>query len=142
MLQTARLGHEHGGCSSPGRLADDFGLLRRERVDCRALEEQVASGACGLKLHEDGTTRRVDACLAVADRFDVQVAITPTPSTTSGSSVKTIAAIAGERSTVSHRGAGAAHARTSSASLRSRTCCLSTNPTPPDRNTIAEHLRC
>src|SRR5579872_1620039 len=41
------------------------------------LEEQVRAGACGLKLHEDwGTTpAAIDACLAVADRLDVQVAI-------------------------------------------------------------------
>src|SRR5271154_6213516 len=40
------------------------------------LEDQVRAGACGLKLHEDwGTTpAAIDACLAVADRFDVQAA--------------------------------------------------------------------
>src|SRR6186713_1050142 len=40
-----------------------------------ALEEQILAGACGLKLHEDwGTTpATIDCCLAVADRFDVQV---------------------------------------------------------------------
>ena len=42
-----------------------------------ALEEQVAAGAMGLKLHEDwGTTpAAIDTCLKVADDFDVQVAI-------------------------------------------------------------------
>src|ERR1700760_2593597 len=42
-----------------------------------ALVEQVLSGACGLKLHEDwGTTpAAIDCCLAVADQFDVQVMI-------------------------------------------------------------------
>ena len=42
-----------------------------------ALEEQVAAGAMGLKLHEDwGTTpSAIDHCLAVADAMDVQVAI-------------------------------------------------------------------
>src|SRR5215831_12253738 len=42
-----------------------------------ALEEQALAGAMGFKLHEDwGTTpAAIDACLAVAERFDVQVAI-------------------------------------------------------------------
>ena len=42
-----------------------------------ALEEQLLAGACGLKLHEDwGTTpASIDNCLAVAESFDVQVAI-------------------------------------------------------------------
>ena len=42
-----------------------------------ALEEQLLAGACGLKLHEDwGTTpASIDSCLAVAESFDVQVAI-------------------------------------------------------------------
>jgi urease subunit alpha len=42
-----------------------------------ALEEQLRAGALGLKLHEDwGTTpAAIDNCLAVAERFDVQVAI-------------------------------------------------------------------
>ena len=41
------------------------------------LREQVAAGACGLKLHEDwGTTpAAIDCCLGVADEIDVQVAI-------------------------------------------------------------------
>src|SRR5471030_977793 len=41
------------------------------------LEEQIAAGACGLKLHEDwGTTpAAIDHCLSVADRMDVGVAI-------------------------------------------------------------------
>src|SRR6516164_8857349 len=43
----------------------------------RALAEQIEAGACGVKLHEDwGTTpAAIDNCLAVADQYDVQVAI-------------------------------------------------------------------
>ena len=39
------------------------------------LEDQVRSGACGLKLHEDwGTTpAAIDNCLSVCDKYDVQV---------------------------------------------------------------------
>jgi len=45
--------------------------------DPRALWEQIEAGACGLKLHEDwgSTPAAIDACLRVADAFDVQVAI-------------------------------------------------------------------
>ncbi|MEO1802132.1 MAG: urease subunit alpha, partial [Cyanobacteria bacterium J06629_2] len=43
----------------------------------QGLNEQVEAGAMGLKLHEDwGTTpKAIDTCLAVADQYDVQVAI-------------------------------------------------------------------
>ena len=39
--------------------------------------EQVAAGACGLKLHEDwgSTPATIDAPLSVADKTDTQVAI-------------------------------------------------------------------
>lgn len=39
------------------------------------LTDIVKAGACGLKLHEDwGTTPvNIDACLSVADEYDVQV---------------------------------------------------------------------
>src|SRR6201987_5884223 len=43
----------------------------------QGLIEQIEAGACGMKLHEDwGTTpAAIDNCLAVADHYDVQVAI-------------------------------------------------------------------
>lgn len=46
------------------------------------LEEVIAAGAAGLKLHEDwGTTpTAIDACLTVADRFDVAVTCALPPS--------------------------------------------------------------
>jgi len=61
------------------------------------LEEQIAAGACGLKLHEDwGTTpAAIDNCLAVADRYDVQVAIHTDTINEAGYVDDTIAAIAG-----------------------------------------------
>ncbi|NGX58185.1 MAG: Urease subunit alpha 1 [Chlamydiae bacterium] len=41
------------------------------------LREQVESGACGLKMHEDwgSTPSVIDNCLSVADEYDVQAAI-------------------------------------------------------------------
>ncbi|MFM8341983.1 MAG: urease subunit alpha, partial [Methylomonas sp.] len=56
----------------------NFGLLGKGNASLpAALEQQVAAGAMGLKLHEDwGTTpAAIDCCLDVAERFDVQVAI-------------------------------------------------------------------
>jgi len=56
----------------------NFGLLAKGNASLpEPLEEQIRAGAMGLKLHEDwGTTpAAIDNCLAVAERFDVQVAI-------------------------------------------------------------------
>ena len=61
------------------------------------LKEQVAAGACGLKLHEDwGTTpSAIDTCLAVAEDMDVQVAIHTDTLNESGFVENTIAAFKG-----------------------------------------------
>ena len=56
----------------------NFGFLGKGNASLpKALEEQIEAGVCGLKLHEDwGTTpASIDNCLAVADRYDVQIAI-------------------------------------------------------------------
>jgi urease subunit alpha len=56
----------------------NFGFLGKGNVSGSGpLTEQILAGACGLKLHEDwGTTpAAIDACLKVADQYDVQVAI-------------------------------------------------------------------
>src|SRR5204862_3189747 len=56
----------------------NFGFLGKGNAALgEPLAEQVRAGACGLKLHEDwGTTpAAIDACLKVADEYDVQVAI-------------------------------------------------------------------
>src|SRR4051812_2357472 len=56
----------------------NFGFLGKGNASgAEPLAEQVRAGACGLKLHEDwGTTpAAIDACLRVADEYDVQVAI-------------------------------------------------------------------
>ena len=77
------------------------------------LEEQIRAGACGLKLHEDwGTTpAAIDCCLAVADRFDVQVAIHTDTLNESGFVEDTIAAIKGRTIHTYHtEGAGGGHA--------------------------------
>ena len=109
------------------------------------LEEQVRAGACGLKLHEDwGTTpAAIDTCLAVADRFDVQVAIHTDTLNESGFVEDTIAAIAGRTIHTYHtEGAGGGHAPDiiRMAGL-AHVLPSSTNPTRPFTvNTIDEHL--
>jgi urease subunit alpha len=110
-----------------------------------ALIEQVEAGACGLKLHEDwGTTpAAIDCCLAVADRFDVQVMIHSDTLNESGFVEDTIAAFKGRTIHAYHtEGAGGGHAPDII-----KVCGLSnvlpssTNPTRPYTvNTIDEHL--
>jgi urease subunit alpha len=110
-----------------------------------ALDEQIAAGAMGLKLHEDwGTTpAAIDACLSAADRHDIQVAIHTDTLNESGFVEDTIAAIAGRAIHTYHtEGAGGGHAPDII-----KVCGLpnvlpsSTNPTRPYTvNTIDEHL--
>ncbi len=109
------------------------------------LEEQIAAGACGLKLHEDwGTTpAAIDNCLSVADRFDVAVAIHTDTLNESGFVADTIAAFKGRTIHAFHtEGAGGGHAP-DVIRLAGEMNVLpsSTNPTRPYTvNTIDEHL--
>ena len=110
-----------------------------------ALDEQLRAGAMGLKLHEDwGTTpAAIDNCLAVAERFDVQVAIHTDTLNESGFVENTLAALKGRSIHTYHtEGAGGGHAPDII-----RACGLqnvlpsSTNPTRPYTvNTVDEHL--
>ena len=110
-----------------------------------ALDEQLRAGAMGLKLHEDwGTTpAAIDNCLAVAERFDVQVAIHTDTLNESGFVEHTLAAFKGRSIHTYHtEGAGGGHAPDII-----RACGLqnvlpsSTNPTRPYTvNTVDEHL--
>jgi urease subunit alpha len=109
------------------------------------LEEQVAAGACGLKLHEDwGTTpAAIDCALGVADRFDVQVALHTDTLNESGFVEDTVAAFRGRTIHAYHtEGAGGGRAPDiiKIASLPN-VLPSSTNPTRPFTvNTIDEHL--
>ncbi len=109
------------------------------------LEEQLAAGACGLKLHEDwGTTpAAIDTCLGVAERFDVQVAIHTDTLNESGFVGDTLAAFKGRAIHTYHtEGAGGGHAPDIiRACAESNVLPSSTNPTRPyTRNTVDEHL--
>nr|WP_019534451.1 urease subunit alpha [Paenibacillus ginsengihumi] len=109
------------------------------------LAEQVEAGAIGLKLHEDwGTTpAAIDACLRVADRYDVQVAIHTDTLNEAGFVEDTVRAIGGRTIHTYHtEGAGGGHApdiiRIAS---ESNVLPSSTNPTRPYTvNTVEEHL--
>ncbi|MDX2009979.1 MAG: urease subunit alpha [Myxococcaceae bacterium] len=109
------------------------------------LDDVIAAGAIGLKLHEDwGTTpAAIDTCLDVAERFDVQVTIHTDTLNESGFVDDSIAAFRGRSIHTYHsEGAGGGHAPDII-----RVCGVphvlpsSTNPTRPFTvNTLDEHL--
>ena len=110
-----------------------------------ALIEQVAAGACGLKLHEDwGTTpAAIDCCLSVADDMDVQVMIHTDTLNESGFVENTVAAFKGRTIHAFHtEGAGGGHAPDIiKVCGEVNVLPSSTNPTRPFTvNTLDEHL--
>ena len=109
------------------------------------LAEQVRAGAMGLKLHEDwGTTpAAIDTCLAVADEYDVQVAIHTDTLNEAGFVENTIAAFKNRVIHTYHtEGAGGGHAPDIiKVCGESNVLPSSTNPTRPyTLNTLDEHL--
>ena len=109
------------------------------------LEEQIAAGAMGLKLHEDwGTTpASIDNCLTVAQSADVQVAIHTDTLNESGFVEDTLAAFKDRVIHTYHtEGAGGGHAPDIiKACAFPNVLPSSTNPTRPYTvNTIDEHL--
>jgi urease subunit alpha len=77
------------------------------------LAEQLDAGACGLKVHEDwgATPAALDCALAVADDYDVQVALHADTLNEAGYLADTIAAIDGRAIHSYHtEGAGGGHA--------------------------------
>jgi urease subunit alpha len=124
----------------------NFGLLGKGNASLpEPLEEEVEAGVIGLKLHEDwGTTpAAIDNCLAVADRFDIQVAIHTDTLNESGFVEDTIAAFKGRTIHTYHtEGAGGGHAPDIiKACGVAHVLPSSTNPTRPYTiNTIDEHL--
>ncbi|WP_160680614.1 urease subunit alpha [Clostridium sp. C8-1-8] len=110
-----------------------------------ALREQVEAGALGLKLHEDwgSTPKAIDTCLAVAEEYDVQVAIHTDTLNEGGFVEDTIAAIGGRTIHTYHtEGAGGGHAPDiMKIAAFPNILPSSTNPTRPYTvNTIDEHL--
>ena len=124
----------------------NFGFLGKGNASLpAALEEQLAAGAMGLKLHEDwGTTpAAIDNCLSVAERYDVQVAIHTDTLNESGFVEDTLAAFKGRTIHTYHtEGAGGGHAPDIiKACGEANVLPSSTNPTRPYTvNTVDEHL--
>jgi urease subunit alpha len=111
----------------------------------QGLVEQIEAGAIGLKLHEDwGTTpAAIDACLSVAEKYDVQVAIHTDTLNESGFVEDTIAAFKGRTIHAYHtEGAGGGHAPDIIRVCgEANVLPSSTNPTRPYTvNTVDEHL--
>jgi len=109
------------------------------------LVEQIKAGAIGLKLHEDwGTTpATIDNCLAVADDYDVQVAIHTDTLNEAGFVEETIRAFKNRVIHTYHtEGAGGGHAPDIiKVCGELNVLPSSTNPTRPyTLNTLEEHL--
>ncbi|WP_031488990.1 urease subunit alpha [Ureaplasma canigenitalium] len=107
--------------------------------------EQIAAGACGLKIHEDwgATGHAIDVSLTVADKTDVCVSIHTDTLNEAGFVEHTIAAMKGRVIHAYHtEGAGGGHAPDILESVKyEHIVPASTNPTMPYTvNTIAEHL--
>lgn len=124
----------------------NFGFLGKGNDSLEvSLVEQIAAGACGLKLHEDwGTTpATIDAALRVADKTDTQVAIHSDTLNECGFVDDTIEAIAGRTIHTYHtEGAGGGHAPDiMKIAGEPNILPSSTNPTRPFTvNTLDEHL--
>jgi urease subunit alpha len=138
--------HIHSMLAAAEAFPMNLGFLGKGNVSLPGpLQEQVAAGAMGLKLHEDwGTTpAAIDNCLSVADEMDVQVAIHTDTLNESGFVEATLAAFKGRSIHTFHtEGAGGGHAPDIiKAAGLPNVLPSSTNPTMPYTvNTIDEHL--
>ena len=136
----------HRMLQASDELPMNFGFMGKGNASLpEALEEQLAAGTMGLKLHEDwGTTpASIDNCLSVAEKHDVQVAIHTDTLNESGFVEDTIAAFKGRVIHTYHtEGAGGGHAPDIiKACGESNVLPSSTNPTRPYTiNTVDEHL--
>src|SRR2546423_160349 len=124
----------------------NLGLLGKGNASAPGpLREQIEAGAVGLKLHEDwGTTpAAIDTALAVADEYDVQVAIHTDTLNEAGFVEDTIRAFKGRTIHTYHtEGAGGGHAPDILRVCGEPNCLpSSTHPTMPFTiNTMDEHL--
>ncbi len=138
--------HIHSMLMAADAFPMNLGFLGKGNVSLpEPLEEQIKAGAIGLKLHEDwGTTpAAIDNCLAVAERYDVQVAIHSDTLNEGGFLEHTLAAFKNRTIHTFHtEGAGGGHAPDIIAAVgETNVLPSSTNPTRPYTvNTLDEHL--
>jgi len=127
------------------RLPVNLGLQASSRTDVAgAAEAMIASGAIGLKVHEDwgAIPRIIDATLTTADVFDVAVCLHTDGLNESGELEETVAAIGGRTVHAYHvEGAGGGHIPDLLGIVREpNVICSSTTPgLPYARATAAEH---
>jgi urease subunit alpha len=120
-------------------------LGKGNTVSQESMEEQLRGGASGFKLHEDwgSTPAAIDACLTVAGRNGVPVALHSDTLNEAGFVEDTLAAIAGRSIHAYHtEGAGGGHAPDIiTVAGYPNVLPSSTNPTRPHTvNTLDEHL--
>ena len=138
--------HIHAMLSAADAFPMNLGFLGKGNVSLPGpIEEQILAGAIGLKLHEDwgSTPAAIDNCLAVAERYDVQVAIHSDTLNEAGFLETTLAAFKGRTIHTFHtEGAGGGHAPDIIAAVgETNVLPSSTNPTRPYTvNTLDEHL--
>ena len=127
------------------RLPVNLGLQASARTDVPGFAERaIASGAIGLKVHEDwgASARIIDATLATAEALDVAVCLHTDGLNESGELEETVAAIAGRTIHAYHvEGTGGGHIPDLLGIVaESNVICSSTTPTLPyGRATAAEH---
>lgn len=111
---TSGVWNTHKMLQSTEGLPINIGLLSKGNSSVKeTLEEQIVSGTCGFKIHEDwgSTPAAIRACMSVADKYDVQVAIHTDTLNESGYVEDSIAAIDGRTVHTYHtEGAGGGHA--------------------------------
>jgi urease subunit alpha len=138
--------HIHSMLMAADAFPMNLGFLGKGNVSQpEPLEEQIAAGAIGLKLHEDwgSTPAAIDNCLAVAERMDVQVALHSDTLNEAGFLESTLAAFKDRTIHTFHtEGAGGGHAPDIIAAVgQANVLPSSTNPTRPFTvNTLDEHL--
>src|SRR4051812_1165993 len=138
--------HIHAMLTAAEAFPMNLGFLGKGNVSLPGpIEEQILAGAIGLKLHEDwgSTPAAIDNCLAVAERYDVQVAIHSDTLNEAGFLETTLAAFKGRTIHTFHtEGAGGGHAPDIIAAVgEANVLPSSTNPTRPYTiNTVDEHL--
>lgn len=147
------VGIDCGGAFNVGKMLQaaeqwpiNFGFLGRGNTSKPgSIEDQIAGGCFGLKIHEDwgAMPAVIDTCLSVADELDFQVQLHTDTLNESGFLEDTLAAINGRTIHMYHtEGAGGGHAP-DIIRVAGEANCLpsSTNPTNPFTvNTFDEHL--
>ena len=128
------------------RMPVNLGLQASARTDVAGFADDViASGAIGLKVHEDwgASARIIDAALTTAEVFDIAVCMHTDGLNESGELEETVAAIDGRTIHAYHvEGVGGGHIPDLIAIVREpNVICSSTTPgLPYGRATAAEHV--